>query len=215
MEGATSIKCHFACIDRFRGRYYSTPVPLSKQSSALKKKKISFQNCPPGSACGAQVTSQKVQVTPLPESRQVCRVDINSPSAAQGEEDVDGDGPIVPSSHCEASSDKQSHCHNSPLPAKLQHKKTHREKKKKTWTRAFADRRNTSARPLKRCRSGQVRSGQVGNTFQMTHAGTDRKWRGTRDGHAFLSILTVSLFTALPLQMKQPTLLENLCILPV
>lgn len=158
MEGATSIKCHFACIDRFRGRYYSTPVPLSKQSSALKKKKISFQNCPPGSACGAQVTSQKVQVTPLPESRQVCRVDINSPSTAQGEEDVDGDGPIVPSSHCEASSDKHSHCHNSP--PSLQNNNTKKptgRKNKQTWIRAFADRRNTSARPLKRCRSGQVR----------------------------------------------------------
>lgn len=60
-----------------------------------------------------------------------------------------------------------------------------------------------------------VRSGQVGNAFEMTHAGANRKWRGTRGGHAFLSILIVSLFTALPLQMKQPTLLENLCILPV
>lgn len=159
VEGATSIKCHFACIDRFRGRYYSTPVPLSKQSSALKKKKISFQNCPAGSACGAQVTSQKVQVTPLPESRQVCRVDINSPSTAQGEEDVDGDGPIVPSSHCEASSDKQSHCHNSPLPAKLQHKKTHREKKKKLGRGHLQT--DATRQPGPSNAVGQVRSGQV------------------------------------------------------
>lgn len=95
-------------------------------------------------------------------------------------------------------------------------KPTGREKKKNLDKGICRQTQHVSQAPQTlSVRSGQVGSGQVGNTFQMTHAGTDRKWRGTRGGHAFLSILTVSLFTALPLQMKQPTLLENLCILPV